>query len=123
MALLQQYRRRGRLRSKVCRENALMRHDSGGILEIPSERPRLRSGFRLRTQTPAERLNFHSPSLRPNRAAEKTKRIGLLTCPYFRLDQGDKVKGRRENHLLFDCACANISCLFTAVYVYMSSYR
>ena len=46
-----------------CRENTLMRHGRWTKRRGPSELPRLRSGFRLRAQTPAQRHNFHSSSL------------------------------------------------------------
>jgi hypothetical protein len=57
---LSQYLKWVRMDQKVFQENSLMRHGTGIVCRGPSELPRLRSGFRLRAQTPAERLNFDS---------------------------------------------------------------
>jgi hypothetical protein len=50
-----------RWRDVQSRKNSLTRHGKGNTLGVLSEFPRLRSGFRLRAQTPAMRLNFDLP--------------------------------------------------------------
>ena len=83
-----------RLQSDISRgifeENSLRRQRGGNILGIRGL-PRLRSGFRLRAQTPARRLNFDARSSRiPAPARAKAVRSGTRS-PGLALAQDDKL--------------------------------